>query len=92
MAATSPDRHPLLPCCGRRFVKFGGGVSAEQLAWLQVQLEGCAAAGERVLVACHLCFHPRTCPPACLLWNYEEVLQVGRQPPGRVEPAARRSR
>lgn len=27
-------------------------------------------------MACHLCFHPATCPGACLLWNYDEVLQV----------------
>lgn len=59
-----------------RFVKFGGGVSAAQLAWLQEQLEAAAAAGERVICCCHLCFHPATCSPVCLLWNYDQVLEV----------------
>lgn len=66
------DRAPAAP----RFVKFGGGLSAAQLAWLQGQLEEAAAAGERVVAACHLVFHPGTAPPTCLLWNYDEVLQV----------------
>ena len=51
-------------------------MSAAQLAWLQQELEAAAAARERVLVACHLCFHPDTCPGACLLYNYADVLQV----------------
>ncbi|KAL4440436.1 hypothetical protein ABPG75_003437 [Micractinium tetrahymenae] len=68
----------------RRFVKFGGGLSAAQLAWLQGQLEEAAAAGERVVAACHLVFHPDTAPPTCLLWNYEEVLQILQQYPGTV--------
>lgn len=68
----------------RRFVKFGGGASAEQLAWLRGELESAAAAGERAIVACHLCFHPATCPGACLLWNYDEVLQVLQRYPGTV--------
>lgn len=45
-----------------------------QLAWLQQQLEAAASAGERVICCCHLCFHPATCAPACLMWNYNEVL------------------
>lgn len=68
----------------RRFVKFGGGLSAAQLAWLQGQVEEAAAAGERVVAACHLVFHPDTAPPTCLLWNYEEVLQILQQYPGTV--------
>lgn len=52
-------------------------MSEGQLAWLAEQLREAAAARERVLVACHLCFHPATCAPACLMWNYDQVLQVG---------------
>jgi hypothetical protein len=63
-------------CTGCRFVKFGGGVSEAQLAWLRQELAAAQAAGERAVVCCHLCFHPATCAPACLLWNYKEVLQV----------------
>lgn len=64
-------------------------MSAQQLAWLEEELRGCAAAGERVLVACHLAFHPNTCPPACLLWNYTEVLQVGCSRLERSKSAAK---
>ena len=68
---------PALPACvPRRFVKFGGGVSAEQLAWLGRELAAAEAAGERVVACCHLCFHPDACAPACLLWNYDQVLQA----------------
>ncbi|PSC71873.1 manganese-dependent ADP-ribose CDP-alcohol diphosphatase-like [Micractinium conductrix] len=79
--ANNPNHHDLNSAAGlvgvaRRFVKFGGGLSAAQLAWLEGQLGEAAAAGERVLAACHLCFHPDTCAPACLLWNYDEVLQL----------------
>jgi hypothetical protein len=63
-------------CLARRFVKFGGGVSAEQLAWLGRELAAAEAAGERVVACCHLCFHPDACAPACLLWNYDKVLQA----------------
>jgi hypothetical protein len=56
-------------------------VSSEQLAWLSQELAAAEAAGERVVACCHLCFHPDACAPACLLWNYDQVLQAsgGRQ-------------
>ena len=60
----------------RRFVKFGGGVSEEQLAWLERELTESRIRGEKVIVASHVCFHPETCAPTCLMWNFEEVLAV----------------
>lgn len=60
----------------RRFVKFGGGASEAQLAWLRGTLAAAAAEGQRVILCCHLALHPGTCPGACLLWNYEEVLEA----------------
>ena len=60
----------------RRFVQFGGGVSAEQLDWLKDQLADAKAADQRVIVCGHLPLHPDTCIGTCLLWNYEEVLQA----------------
>ncbi|KAK9808721.1 hypothetical protein WJX72_002505 [[Myrmecia] bisecta] len=60
----------------RRFVRFGGGVSAQQVAWLQHQLADAKAEGQRVIVCCHLPLHPDTCLGTCLLWNYDEVLKV----------------
>ena len=60
----------------RRFVQFGGGVSAEQLDWLKQQLADAKAGNQHVIVCGHLPLHPDTCIGTCLLWNYEEVLQA----------------
>ena len=60
----------------RRFVQFGGGISAEQLDWFVQQLADARAADQRVIVCGHLPMHPGTCIGTCLLWNYEEVLQA----------------
>jgi 3',5'-cyclic AMP phosphodiesterase CpdA len=72
------DKNSPEPMVGvdRRFVKFGGGVSDAQLDWLRLRLAEAAAAGQRVVVFCHLPLHPSTCAPACLLWNYEAVLPL----------------
>lgn len=37
-----------------------------------------------VIVCCHLPLYPDTCPPACLVWNYEAVLDIFQQFPGVV--------
>lgn len=71
----------------RRYVKFGGGIAAEQLAWLRRELDVARAAGGRAVCCCHLCFHPDTCPGACLMYNYEEVLEV-RCRRGDLRPGA----
>ena len=60
----------------RRFVKFGGGASDAQMGWLRQTLATAAADGQRVILCCHLPLHPDTCPGACLLWNYQEVLEA----------------
>lgn len=38
----------------RRFVKFGGGTSPAQLAWLRAELGAAAERGERAIVCSHL--------------------------------------
>jgi len=68
----------------RRFVAFNGGVSKQQLGWLDQQLLAARQAGQLVLVASHLPVAPDTCPPACLVWNYDEVLSVLRRHAGVV--------
>lgn len=69
----------------RRYVAFGGGLGAGQLDWLRGRLEDAAAAGARVILACHLPLHPDTAPGVCLLWEYEAVLAAIRAvPPGTV--------
>jgi hypothetical protein len=40
--------------------------------------------GQSVVVCSHLPIYPDTCPPACLVWNYDEVLSVLQQQPGVV--------
>ncbi len=60
----------------RRFVKFGGGASDAQLGWLRQTLAAAVAEGQRVILCCHLALHPDTCPGACLLWNYQDVLEA----------------
>ena len=62
----------------RRFVCFNGGCGAEQLSWLRSQLEAAESQGQRVVVAVHQPLLPGTANPLCLLWNYDEVLEVLR--------------
>ncbi len=47
----------------RRFVKFGGGVSAAQLAWLRDELAAAAGRGERAIVCSHLARRCCLCQP-----------------------------
>eukprot|EP00638_Chattonella_subsalsa_P009670 CAMPEP_0117737930 /NCGR_PEP_ID=MMETSP0947-20121206/2818_1 /TAXON_ID=44440 /ORGANISM="Chattonella subsalsa, Strain CCMP2191" /LENGTH=340 /DNA_ID=CAMNT_0005553505 /DNA_START=225 /DNA_END=1247 /DNA_ORIENTATION=- len=60
----------------RRFVRFGGGVGLQQLEWLRSVLGQARAEGKRVVVFCHQPIHPTEGLHVCLLWNYDEVLQV----------------
>lgn len=60
----------------RRFVKFGGGLSEEQVEWLRQELHTCREREETVIVCCHQCIHPKSCVPTCLLYNYDIVLSV----------------
>ena len=63
----------------KRFVKFGGGVSQSQVAWLERELNVCRQRGEKAIICSHLCIHPNTCVPTCLLYNYDQVLNVLQQ-------------
>jgi hypothetical protein len=57
----------------RRFVKFGGGMSGEQLDWLRAELAAAKDEGQRVVVFCHQPLHPDSCTGTTLAWNYAEV-------------------
>ena len=39
-------------------------------------LQEAASLGQKVLIGCHLAFCPGTAPNSCLLWNFEEMLEV----------------
>lgn len=41
-----------------------------------MSLQAATAASQNVIVCSHLPLYPDTCPPACLLWNYEAVLDL----------------
>ena len=60
-------------------MKFGGAASPQQLTWLRQQLSEAKEMGQQAIVCCHLPLHPDTCPGACLLWNYEEALDICRE-------------
>ena len=57
-------------------MKFGGGLSNEQLAWMRHELAEAAGQGQRALVFCHLPIHPNSGPPASLMWNFQEAMSV----------------
>ena len=39
-------------------------------------MQEAADKGQAVVTCCHLPVHPHTCPPPCLLWNYDKVLAL----------------
>lgn len=49
-----------------------------------VCLQAAEQQGQQVVVCSHLPICPDTCPPTCLVWNYEEILTVLRRHPGTV--------
>lgn len=62
----------------RRFVKFNGAFSKEQLDWLDSLLSLADARGERVTLVCHLPVHPDSTDPNCLVWNFDQLLTIIR--------------
>lgn len=60
----------------RRFVGFGGAIGNLQLEWLRQTLEDARNSSEKVIVLSHQPITPESTNPICLIWNYDEVLQV----------------
>eukprot|EP00752_Nemacystus_decipiens_P005814 g5259.t1 len=60
----------------KRFVRYNGGVGAEQLVWLEDELAAASRAGQRVIGFGHVPIHPAEPSSHTLLWNYQEVLEV----------------
>jgi len=61
-----------------RFVAFNGGVDEPQLEWLRQTLDTARSSGEKVIVFSHQPIHPKSTWPTCLVWNYDEILEVLR--------------
>lgn len=55
---------------------WNGGCSAQQLAWLQEELDRAVQQQEQVLVACHHPIAPGSAPEEYLAWDHEKLLQV----------------
>lgn len=70
----------------KRFVRFGGGVGARQLAWLRATLLAAQGAGcKHVVMFSHIPLHPDVCKPDCLLWNFQEILDALEEHPALVK-------
>lgn len=62
----------------RRFVAFNGGIDEPQLDWLRQTLDTARSNGEKVIVFSHQPIHPKSTWPTCLVWNYDEILDILR--------------
>lgn len=62
-----------------RFQQMNGAVGEEQLAWLGQELEESDELGQKVIVFGHVSLHPDSSDWSCLLWNYEEVMNIFHQ-------------
>lgn len=60
----------------KRFVAYNGGVSKEQLKWLDSQLADAEQQQQNVIVCGHVQLIPLLGNTVCALWNYEEVLKI----------------
>ncbi|XP_010890158.1 manganese-dependent ADP-ribose/CDP-alcohol diphosphatase isoform X1 [Esox lucius] len=67
---------PALTGLEKRFVKFNGGFSQDQLDWLEGVLSSADHKLERVTIVSHLPIHPSSTDPICLAWNYDELLTI----------------
>ena len=60
----------------RRFTVTNGAVGKQQLVWLETVLAAADKESEKVIILSHVPFNPRSCDAACLLCNYQDVLDV----------------
>ena len=64
----------LLEGLKKRFVKFNGALSSDQVNWLENILSKCDDENISIMIAGHLPIFPDACDPVCLEWRYEELL------------------
>lgn len=58
-------------------VEYNGSLSPQQIQWLDETLKSSENKFEKVIISGHIPVHPEaTGASTCLLWNYEEVLEV----------------
>lgn len=62
-----------------RFVAFNGAVGPVQLKWLQKELQECRDCEQTAIILSHQPILPGSSSPVCLIWNYDEVLDILRE-------------
>ncbi|XP_071966047.1 manganese-dependent ADP-ribose/CDP-alcohol diphosphatase-like [Antedon mediterranea] len=63
-----------------RFVKFNGAIGDRQRNWLRHVLQTAENDEEKVFIFGHIPFHPnKTSDNICLLWDYDQVLEILHQ-------------
>lgn len=62
----------------RRFVGFNGSVGPLQLQWLKDTLSQARHERQKVVILSHQPILPESSSHVCLIWNYEEVLEILR--------------
>ncbi|XP_013788443.1 manganese-dependent ADP-ribose/CDP-alcohol diphosphatase-like isoform X2 [Limulus polyphemus] len=60
----------------KRFQAQNGAASEEQLDWLDKELQDSDTNGEKVILFGHVALCPGSVDDSCLLWNYQEVMDV----------------
>lgn len=59
-----------------RYLPFNGGISAEQLEWLELQLKEAIQNNERCLLFSHMAIYRPASQEQNLLWNCEDILRT----------------
>jgi manganese-dependent ADP-ribose/CDP-alcohol diphosphatase len=60
----------------RRYVAFNGGCGYKQLQWFNNILLLSRHNNEKVIIISHQPIHPKSTHPNCLIWNYNDVLNI----------------
>ena len=62
----------------KRYVAFNGAVDEPQKEWLRQKLEKAKEDEEKVIVLSHQPIIPKSSGDVCLIWNYEDILDILR--------------
>uniref|UniRef100_A0A7S3QHI5 Calcineurin-like phosphoesterase domain-containing protein n=1 Tax=Chaetoceros debilis TaxID=122233 RepID=A0A7S3QHI5_9STRA len=71
----------------KRFVAFNGGIDVPQLTWLRETLAQAQRDNKLVIILSHQPILPSSSSPVCLVWNYQDVLDIMREYKGTVAAA-----
>jgi|EP00670_Eutreptiella_braarudii_P007308 manganese-dependent ADP-ribose/CDP-alcohol diphosphatase len=60
----------------KRWVPYNGGLGDEQLEWMQRELHEAAAAGEQVVILCHVLLHPKAGAGSTMAFDFDKALSI----------------